>query len=307
MITKKLLIVLVCMNISMSLFSQAGSYVTNLTDARSVAMGNTYIAMDNNNFVYSNLAANSLTDTKFGINVSYRPWINDLSNNYNLMGANAYVSIDTKSSLAIGFKNFDMPTTNITDENGNSTGSYNPSETSFALGYAYKFTDNTALALTLKYLESNLSDTYNASTVLFDLGFKSSYNHLNYGIIVKNLGQKLKFDDESVSVPITVGGGIAYNEDLNYKNNINMGVDFANTTTDDESGFSAGVGGEYTYDHMFSLRAGYHFSDESIGLSALSVGAGINIKGAQVNFGYLISDNAMNNNFNISCSFVIGK
>ncbi len=58
---------------------------------------------------------------------------------------------------------------------------------------------------------------------------------------------------------------------------------------------------------MFSLRAGYHFIDESIGLSALSVGAGLNIKGAQFNFGYLISDNAMNNNFNISCSFEIGK
>ncbi len=291
----------------MSLFSQAGSYVTNLTDARSVAMGNTYIALDNNNFVYSNLAANSLSNAKFGLNVSYRPWINDLSDNYNLMGANAYYSIDNKSSLAIGFKDFTMPSYNVTDDNGNSTGTYQPKETSFSLGYAYKFTDKTAVSLTLQYLESDLYDTYNASTVLFDLGFKSSYNHLSYGIIVKNLGMKLKFDDESVSVPMTAGGGIAYNEDLNYKNNINMAVDFANITTDEESGFSAGVGAEYTYDHMFSLRAGYHFVDESIGLKALSVGAGVNIKGAQIDFGYLISDNAMNNNFNISCSFKIDK
>ncbi len=307
MITKRLLIVFISLNISMSIFSQAGSFLTNTLNAHNIAMGSTYIAQENNNGVYSNLAANSLSNTKFGVNFNYRPWIKDLSSDYNMMGASLYYSADSVNSFALGFKNYAMPSYSIMDENGNSSGTYKPNEISFALGYAHKLNESTAVSLTLQYLESNLYETYNASTILFDLGFKSAWQKLNYGVVVKNLGPKLKFDDEKVGLPLTIGGGMAYSESIGSKNNITTAVDFSQITQDDESGFSAGIGLEYAYEKILSLRAGYNFVDESIGLSALSLGAGINYKGATVDFGYLVADNALNNNFSISCSFKIDK
>ncbi len=291
----------------MSMFSQAGSFLTNTLNARNVSMGSTYIAYENNNSVYSNLAANSLSDTKFGINFNYRPWINDLSGDYNLLGASAYYSLDSINSFALGFKNYTMPSYSIMDDNGNSSGNYQPGELSFALGYARKLNEYTAVSLTMQYLASNLYETYNASTILFDLGFKSSWQKINYGVVVKNLGPKLNFDNQKVSVPLTIGGGVAYSDSIGSKNNITFAVDFTQMTQDDESGFSSGIGCEYAYDKLLSLRAGYHFVDESIGLSALTLGAGLNYKGISVDFGYLVSDNALNNNYSISCSFSIDK
>ncbi len=307
MITKRLLIVLISLNISVSMFSQAGSFLTNTLNARNIALGSTYIAYENNNAVYSNLAANSLSNTKFGINFNYRPWIEDLSSDYSLMGASAYYAIDSINSFALGFKNYTMPSYSIMDDNGNSSGTYNPGELSFALGYARKLNESTAVSLTLQYLESNLYETYNASTILFDLGFKSSWEKLNYGVVVKNLGPKLNFDNDKVSLPLTIGGGIAYSDVIGAKNNITAAVDFSQISQDEESGFSAGLGCEYAYDKLLSLRAGYHFVDESIGLSALTLGAGVKYKVASIDFGYLISDNALNNNFSISCSININK
>ncbi len=307
MILKRLLIVFISLNISVSMFSQAGSFLTNSLNARNVAMGSTFIAFENNNSVYSNLAANSMSNTKFGVNFNYRPWINDLSSDYNLMGASVYYAIDAINSFALGFKNYTMPSYSMTDDNGNSSGTYQPGELSFALGYARKLDTNTAVSLTMQYLASDLYETYNASTLFVDLGLKSSWKKLNYGVIVKNLGPNLNFDNKKVSLPRTIGGGIAYSDSIGSKNTMIAAVDFTQITQDDESGISSGIGFEYAYDKLISLRAGYHFVDESIGLSALTLGAGINYKGASVDFGYLVSDNALNNNYSISFSFNINK
>jgi len=304
---RKLLMLLVGVVMYNNLFSQAGSFSAVSLDARSVAMGNTYIAGSSGNAIFTNLAANSLNDHKLDFNLSYRPWIEDLSSDYNLGSVSAYYSINTKNSLAIGAKRYKQPTYIITDDNGNINGDYSPCEYLIALGYAYNVSEKTAFSLSMNYLKSDLGEDFNASTIFFDLGYKSSYKKLNYGVVIKNLGSKLKFDDNSSQLPLTFAGGVGYNKTLSINHTLNASLDVAHITIDSNSGISSGVGLEYQYKNKVALRTGYHIMDESIGLNTYSLGLGVKLLGASLDFSWLMADNALKNNYSISCSWSLFK
>lgn len=305
--TSRILILLIFINLSANLFSQAGSILTNSINARSVALGNTYISQENNNAVFTNLAANSLSNKKFEIDGNYHSWMTDISDDYSLKGASSYLSINEKSSLALGVMNYSMPAYTLTDDNGNESGTFTPTEMNLALGYAYKFTDSTAISLTVQYLNSTLGNDYMASTVLFNLGFKSSYQNLDYGFMIRNLGPALKFQNQDVSLPLTIGGGLTYSNIIAQKHKLSASTDFSYISANTDNGLSLGVGCEYAYNQFLAVRTGYHHMSETIGLSAFSLGGGVLLKGVSIDFGWLLSDNILNNNFNISCSFQINK
>ena len=304
---KKLLIFMMGVILCTRLFAQGGSFVSIPLNARNVSMGNTYIAQENSNAVFTNLAASSISSKSFEVNLNYRPWLNELSNDYRLSGISTYFAIDNKNSIALGFKNYSMPDYIVTDKDGNDAGTYNPNEFELALGYAYRISNKSAVSLSIQYLGSDLGDNAKANTIFFDLGYKSSYRQLEYGFTIKNLGPELKFDNNSSQLPLTVGAGMAYSGKLSQKHAIITSLDFAHMSLNDEDGFSAGIGLEYSYDKIFSLRSGYHFVDDAIGLSFFSAGAGLHVKSFAVDFSYLFSDNILNDSITITCSFKLNN
>lgn len=306
MIKKTLTILIFAVGYS-NAFSQAGSFLAIPLDAKSVAMGNTYIARENNNSFFTNIAASSLSNKKLELNINNRPWLNESSSNYNLFSLSGYYSIDTKSSLAVGFKKYSIPSYSITDDNGNSDGTYTPFEQTFGIGYAYNLSDKTALSISIQYLQSELGEDYNASTVFFDLGYKSSYKNLDYGFMIRNIGPELKFDEQSNSLPLSIGGGINYPIELQEKHKLTTSLDISRLSIDSESGIHSGIGLQYAYNNLLSLRTGYSYYDETIGISALSIGGGANYKGFDVDFSWLLTNNLLQNNYAISCSWNLFK
>lgn len=281
---RKLLMLLVGVIVYNNLFSQAGTFSAIPLDARSVALGNTYVASSSGNAIFINLAANSLSDRKLDFNLSYRPWIEDLTSDYSLGSISAYYGVNDKGSLAIGVKRYQQPSYIMMDDNGNTTGNYEPSEYLIALGYAYRISNKSAFSLSIQYLKSDLGEEYNASTISFDLGYKSSYKRLDYGIMIKNLGPKLKFDYNSSQLPLTFAAGMAYNKTLSPNHTLNASLDASHITMDTNSGISSGIGLEYQYKNTIALRTGYYLIDESIGLNTFSLGLGVKFLGASLDF-----------------------
>ncbi len=293
--------------ISASVFSQAGSFLTIPTNAQGLAMGQTYIGQERSGSVYTNLAASGITKKQIELDANYRSWLNGLSSGYNFINVNGFFSAGSKGAFAIGFENYTTPSYSVVDDNGEISGNYNPKELSFAIGYSYRFAESMAASLTVKYLESDLAKDYKASSVAFDLGFSGVYQNLTYGAVVKNVGPALKFDQGESDLPLTLGAGFGYQYQLNEKQLVSGAFDIAYLSIGDNNGVSTAMGFEYQYHKTISIRAGYRFTNDSVELGGLSLGAGVKVKNTQLNFAWLKADNVLDNNYNISLVFSLYK
>ncbi|MCW3786996.1 PorV/PorQ family protein [Plebeiibacterium sediminum] len=306
MIIKRLLTACIALYACTNIFSQAGSFISIPTDTRSVAMGGTYLATNHSNAIFTNLAANSIDNKTLDVSLSYRPWVSTFSDDYNIYALSAFYSLSHKHKIAFGYRSFNLPKYTLLDDNGNNPSSFTPKENTFDIGYAYKISDHTALSASLHYLNSEYGQGYDANTIFLDLGFKSKYKALEYGAMVRNIGGDMEFDDGSVALPLTIGVGLGYSKELDIANAFNCSLDISHISgANDASGIGGGLGLEYQYKSMLSLRTGYQFLDESIGLNYYSIGAGINLGALSCDFAYLITDNALKNNYSLSLSWTL--
>ncbi len=293
----------ICANI----FSQAGSFISIPLDTRSVSMGNTYVTGAHSNAIYTNLAASSLSNKKLELGFTYRPWIQDLSDDYSITSFSAMFALNNKHHIALGTRNYSLPSYSITDDNGNLSDTYEPKEYSIDLGYAYSLSDKTALSVSVHYIDADYGESYTANTFGVDLGFKSSYKNLEYGAMIRNLGSDLEFENSTSELPLTIVAGVGYTKSLLDKHHLAANIDLANVSYNDESGMTAGLGLEYSYKTYLALRSGYFYADEAIGLETFTLGCGVKLAGISIDFAWLNSDNALNSNYSISCSWALFK
>lgn len=306
--TKRIVISCVMLLMTARLFAQAGAFVAIPTDTRSVAMGNTFLAADNGNGVYSNLAALSLGEQKMAFDLNYRPWVADLSDDYSLFSFSADFSLSDKHRLSLGMRSYTLPSYTLSDDYGNTSGSYEPKEYSLDLGYAYNVSEKTALSLALHFIDADYGESYSASTAAFDLGFATRFNdELTLGAMVRNVGGTLDFDSSESELPLTFAAGVEWNKALAEKHQLKLAFDASALSYNDASGLSGGLGVEYLYNGLLALRGGYYYADEELALDVLTMGCGIQLKGFAVDFAYLSSDNALSNNYSISCSWTLFK
>ncbi|MCU4162870.1 PorV/PorQ family protein [Carboxylicivirga caseinilyticus] len=283
---------------------QSGSFVSVPVDARSVALGNTYITSSHSNGIYTNMAAYALEDNKLDVGYTYRPWLNDLYDGYSLNSFTAAYSSGFKHYFSVGYKKFTMPSFPVTDANGNIDGEYSPFESSIGIGYAYKINEVTAFSVTLNYLNSDLYESYSVNAYYADLGFKSKYKQLNYGVMIRNIGSKLSFSQGESNLPLTFAAGVGYERNLSENHSLAGQLDAAYLSgNENEKGQTLGLGVEYSFKTLINLRAGYHNSNEDVGLSFYSVGCGARLGGFHLDFAYLLGDNALNNNYCFSISW----
>ncbi len=150
----------------------------------------------------------------------------------------------------------------------------------------------------------------------------------DFGIALTNLGSKINYGGSSNTksyIPANLAIGTAYTKTINADNKISFGLDInkllvptppdpadANDVAkyndksvigswfssfgDAPDGFSEeirefqlGLGGEYSFKDMFSLRAGYFTESKTKGdRNYVTVGAGVKYKFAGINFSYLV-------------------
>ncbi len=169
----------------------------------------------------------------------------------------------------------------------------------------------------------------------------------NYGIAITNLGAKIGYTNSAQQkdyLPANLGVGVGYTAIINEDNKVSFGLDInklmvptppdetnaeavANYRTqsvasswfksfgDAPNGFNeelkelqVGIGGEYTYDNHFVLRAGYFGENERKGnRQYFTMGAGFMYKVTNFNFSYLFpnksGNEALSNTIRLSLIF----
>ena len=251
---------------------------------------------------------------------SHMSYIADIGVEYGAVAAKfegfGSVAFSVKS-LSIG----DIPVTTTINPDG--TGEmFSPSMVTAGLSYSRMLTDAISVGLTANFVSERIADV-SATGVAFDFGViyqnLADINGLSIGVVLKNLGTDMKFDGSGLlqfgqingvnrnasyykvdaaafEMPFNFQLAAGYAPVIDEMNSLQFTGIYQNNNF---SGDEYKLGGEYGYNNLFFVRAGYLFSPgvgESFGESnyiyGFTAGAGINyeVEGFGVKVDYAFRD-----------------
>jgi hypothetical protein len=288
---------------------------------RGIAMGESnLVAVSGIEALYWNPAGVSHMQNSADVLFSHMSYIADIGVEYGAVAANfegfGVVALSIKS-LSIG----DIPVTTTINPDGTGE-TFSPSMVTAGLSYSRMLTDAISVGLTANLVSERIADV-SATGVAFDFGIiyqnLGDIDGLNIGVVLKNLGTEMKFDGSGLYQFGQINGvnrpptfykvdAAAFEMPFNfqlaagYKPVIDEMNSLQFTGTYMNNNFSADeykLGGEYGYNNLFFLRAGYQFAPnagESFGennyIYGLTAGAGINyeVEGFSVKVDYAFRD-----------------
>lgn len=258
--------------------------------ARSSAMGGGFSALaDDISALYWNPAGIAKMN---GINVgaTYTRWFNDI--NHNFIGAT--MPISEKYRIGVGLTVVDYGTlrkASLTKEVN--AGTFNANDLSLGLTFAGALTDRFSFGGTIKYLRNAILDL-SADGLAFDAGslYQTDFYNMKISLDLSNLGPDRSFQGNSLSIlasntainsvqrpldtrlvtsdfPIPLSFRIGAATDIFQgkveDQKLNVALDFA-AHSDGPETFN--LGGEYVWNDLLAVRAGYAFNEDQLGLGA---------------------------------------
>lgn len=221
-------------------------------DARSGGMGDQGVATSPDAFSqFWNAAKYPFSRNTSGLGVNYTPYMGNLTNDVFLLYGSYYKMLgqEERSTISASIYYFNMGAVDlrrivspgvIADE-----GTTKPNEFSIDVAYALKLSDTYAMAVTGRYIRSDLSGGFNTDTTLkpansfaVDIsgyftsptftGLGGLESKINAGFSVQNLGPKLDYtgDDNSRSyLPTIARLGVGYDANIDDMNKISVSVE----------------------------------------------------------------------------------
>ena len=269
--------------------------------ARGIAMGSANVS---NTYgieaLFWNPAGVSKLDHSVDLTFSHMNYIADIGVEYGAVAT----SIEGFGNLALSIKSLsigDIPIT--TTESPDGTGAvFSPQMVIAGLTYSRQLTERIAVGVTANYLTETL-DKVSTSGIAFNAGV--IYNNLvdidglNFGIVLSNLGPQMKYSGSGLLVLSTVSDfnrpptyttlnaaafelPSSFQIGLGYKHqfdDMNFGQIVGTFQNNNFSGDEYKIGGEYGYNNIFFIRAGYQWSPKSqtdFYIYGLTAGVGIN-------------------------------
>jgi hypothetical protein len=217
---------------------------------------------------------------------------------YEYLGFNKY--FDGIGNMNVHLILLDAGTQEQTDENGNPLGEFHSFDFAGCFGYAYEvMPKKLGVGANFKLIYSYLGpgtgqteDVGNAFTFAFDLGAKYKnlgLKGLDASLAIQNIGPNVTFVDQAQSdpLPMTFRLGAAYNILDTPMNKLLVSTEASKQLANDDplltrfvTGWQHmeetiyGVGAEYTYLDLISLRGGY-FIDQAGSVVGPSFGVGL--------------------------------
>lgn len=218
-------------------------------EARGGAMGDAGVATPNDAFaLHWNVAKLPFNERKGGVGLSYTPWLRNLVPDISLAYMSGYGKINERSAIAGSLRFFSLGQIQFTDQFGQSTGNYNPSELAVDLGYASKLSDNFSLGIAFRYIRSDLAGAFNQSQSPVNAGnayagdiaayynnktkikYEGNRYNLNYGFgaAITNIGSKISYTSQQFQnfIPINLRVGGYGQIEIDKYNTIALAVDF---------------------------------------------------------------------------------
>ena len=199
-------------------------------DARTAAMGDAGVATNPDaNSIFYNGGKTAFNEEKFGIGVTYTPWLSELDvRNLFQLALSGYYKLDKNQAISLGVRNFSQGEFQFTDDNGQDIKSFRPNDVAIELGYSRKLSENFGLGITGRYINSNLASNVgaagsykNGSAIAADIAaFYKLKSGWNFGLALTNLGSKIDYGNASSYIPANISFGTAYNKTFNADNKI---------------------------------------------------------------------------------------
>lgn len=215
-------------------------------DSRSAAMGDMGAATSADaNAQHHNPAKYVFSENKIGFSISYSPWLRKLVNDINLMYLSMYTKVTDNDALAFSLRYFSLGTIAFTDINGESMGEQRPNEFAIDLSYSRKLIDQLSLAITPRFIYSNLTSGQYVEgqetqaglagaadiSLFYQQDFRSRklYNQtLRAGLNISNIGNKMSYSSGTLRrdfLPTNMKLGISYTMDFNEYHSLMLGVE----------------------------------------------------------------------------------
>lgn len=275
--------------------------------AREASLAGAYSSLgDDSNSIFSNPASIINVD-RTQISLGFTSYIENSK-----LGLFSFVSNgknNSKFGFAISAFNVDgIEKRGLIDQSGimQAEGTFSSDDMSIFVSYAKKdilsdLIDNLSGGINFKLIRSKI-DTSSAYSIAIDCGFL--YNHsdnMKLSFVFSNFGTKMKFEDDSDSLPLSIKAGGSYNFSDTFKLATEV-EGFIN-----ESAFYPSIGFEFLLREGFAFRSGYKFGYDNSNLgkeAGLSFGFGINTKDVSFNYANVFFGELGNvNKFDISIKF----
>ena len=178
-------------------------------DARSGAMGDMGVATSPDAYsMHYNAAKSAFSESQFTAAVNYTPWLRNLTNDVFLGNVVFSNKLNEFSAWSASLTYFSLGSIDLTDELGFANGTIKPNDMAIDGSYALKLSDGLAMAVTLRYIRSDMSlklenhdDLETINTFAADLGWYYQSEETNYGdfngrwrggLSLSNLGPKVQ-------------------------------------------------------------------------------------------------------------------
>ena len=213
-------------------------------DSRAGGMGDVGVATSPDaNSLHWNPAKYSFIDQEVGFAVSYVPWLRNLVPDINLSYISGYKKLNKNEVVAMELRYFTLGDITFTDVIGNNLGQYKPSEFALGSSYSRKLSDQFSLAISARYIYSNLTGGQSAGGIatnagqsvaadvagyyIKDIRIAKKDMELAFGANVSNIGNKISYTETSTRdfIPINLRLGTALNADLDDYNKISFAFD----------------------------------------------------------------------------------
>lgn len=217
-------------------------------DARSGGMADQGVATTPDTFSqYWNAAKYPFANASSAVGVNYTPYMNKITNDTFLLYASYFTKLgeEDRSSLGASVYYFNMGNVNLSTLVGSevqNVGTSKPNEFSLDLSYALKLSDSFSMAVTGRYVRSDLGGSFNSNNTLkaansfaVDVSgyyqsskmgsFADKEGRIRAGFAIQNLGPKLDYNGSSSSkspLPTIARLGAGYDLFLNEDNRIGL-------------------------------------------------------------------------------------
>jgi hypothetical protein len=214
-------------------------------DSRSAAMGDVGVAISPDaNSIHWNASKLVFSDIKSGFGISYAPWLRNIVPDVHLSYITGYSKISDNSAVGGSFRWFSLGQINFTDVTGDPTGSFEPNEFAIDGFYATKLSEDMSLAVSLRFIYSNLLGTrmfdgMSTNPGLAGAGDVSWYYKRNwgnsrnaplsyaFGAAFTNLGSKITYTTSQKAdfIPMNLRVGTSWNYKIDEFNEVSFSLD----------------------------------------------------------------------------------
>ncbi len=216
-------------------------------DARSGGMGDVGIAISPDaNAQFWNVGKIPFAPKKFGVSMTYTPWLKDLVPDIWLGYLAGYAKFGQNDNQAVSasLRYFSLGDINFTGINAEPLGTGKPREFSFDVGYSRRLSEFLSIGLSLRYVHSAIAtglsstpgiDYRPGKAFASDLGVfytktqeidEFTSNNFSFGAVLSNVGSKISYNSTRKDfLPINLGIGAAYTKGIDEYNKITFAVD----------------------------------------------------------------------------------